>query len=245
MPTTPAAAPSTLDVPVVSWCAANRGAAKSRRTRRTLLLAAAGQIARHGYDGASLRRMLDAAELTKGALYFHFRSKEELARAVVAEMFGSWAELVDDVRGRGLDPLWTLLLETDAVVARRMHDPIVRGGGRIIAESGLFEQLRSDWARDWIADTTASLQRAVDAGLMRPQARPGHLARTLVALMTGHFYLAESTPDAGDYRQRMTDMWEGVLPIVAVESWVAAWEASVWSSRPVPGTECFAEARRP
>ena len=242
-----------LAVPVVSWSDTDGHdrQVRSLRTRHALLLAAAEEITRHGYHAASLRGILDAADLTKGALYFHFGSKEDLARGVVSEMFDSWSEVAADIRGRGLDPLWTLLLETDAATARRMYDPIVRGGSRIIADSGLFETVRSAWADAWIEDTTRLLTDARDAGLLRPRARPGHMARSLVALTTGHFHLAGhvhlvgSTPAFGDYAARMNDMWEGVLPVIAAEDWTEDWERSCWHARPAPDPAAYRCARRP
>ena len=236
-----------LSVPIVSWSdAGDRGRqARSLRTRRALLLAGAEEITRCGFHAASLRGILDAAELTKGALYFHFDSKEDLARGVVGEMFDSWGRVSATIRGRALDPLWMLLLETDAATARRMYDPVVRGGSRIIADTGMFDQLRTAWADAWIEDTTRSLADARGAGLLRPPVQPGHIARSLVALLTGHFHLAGSTPTFGDYAARVNDMWEGVLPVIAADDWTAAWERSPWHARPAPDPAAYRRARRP
>ena len=51
---------------------------KSQRTRELILLSAAKQFARHGYNGVSLDTMASKMKLTKGALYGHFKSKQEL-----------------------------------------------------------------------------------------------------------------------------------------------------------------------
>lgn len=50
------------------------------RTRRVFLEAAAEVFDEHGYDAATISAILERAGLTRGALYFHFTSKEELAR---------------------------------------------------------------------------------------------------------------------------------------------------------------------
>ncbi|MFH8748949.1 TetR family transcriptional regulator [Streptomyces rimosus] len=55
---------------------------RAERTRRALLRAAADEIAEKGYAGASLARISTAAEVTIGALTFHFASKAALAEAV-------------------------------------------------------------------------------------------------------------------------------------------------------------------
>ncbi|MEK8143998.1 helix-turn-helix domain-containing protein [Streptomyces sp. M10(2022)] len=55
------------------------------RTRRIFLEAAAEVFDEHGYDAATIATILERAGLTRGALYFHFTSKEELARGVLKE----------------------------------------------------------------------------------------------------------------------------------------------------------------
>ena len=69
---------------------------------------------------------------TKGALYFHFASKDALARAVVAEMVQQWRDLRGQVDSHGLDPLATLSALLDEVIARLLDDPIARGGTRLL-----------------------------------------------------------------------------------------------------------------
>lgn len=56
---------------------------RAEQTRRALLLAAAEVFDEFGYAGASITRILKRAGVTAGALYFHFGSKEDLAKAVM------------------------------------------------------------------------------------------------------------------------------------------------------------------
>jgi AcrR family transcriptional regulator len=53
-------------------------------TRRTLVDAARRLFARGGYAGTSLDQVCKQAGVTKGALYHHFRNKEDLFAAVLA-----------------------------------------------------------------------------------------------------------------------------------------------------------------
>jgi AcrR family transcriptional regulator len=46
--------------------------------RQQVLLAATRLFAERGFDGTSVQHIVDAAEVTKGALYHHWRSKEDL-----------------------------------------------------------------------------------------------------------------------------------------------------------------------
>ena len=51
--------------------------------QESLLDAAAREFAEHGYDGASLNAILLAAGLSKGAFYYYFDDKTDLAAAVL------------------------------------------------------------------------------------------------------------------------------------------------------------------
>ncbi|CAA6812492.1 MAG: TetR family transcriptional regulator [uncultured Thiotrichaceae bacterium] len=58
----------------------------SEETRRTLLLASFEEIHRCGFQASSLQNILKNTKLTKGALYHHFRNKQDIGYAVVDEI---------------------------------------------------------------------------------------------------------------------------------------------------------------
>ncbi|MEU6062846.1 helix-turn-helix domain-containing protein, partial [Streptomyces sp. NPDC047097] len=53
------------------------------RTRQAILHAAAEVLGESGFAGASITKIAERAGATTGAMYFHFKSKEDLARAVM------------------------------------------------------------------------------------------------------------------------------------------------------------------
>lgn len=57
-------------------------------SRGQILAAAYREIHRHGFQSASLSRILAQTGLTKGALYHHFPNKTELGYAVIDEIVG-------------------------------------------------------------------------------------------------------------------------------------------------------------
>jgi AcrR family transcriptional regulator len=59
-------------------------------TRDAILTSAFDEMYEHGFQAASLSRILDRAGVTKGALYHHFGSKMDLGYAVVDEVIGGW-----------------------------------------------------------------------------------------------------------------------------------------------------------
>jgi AcrR family transcriptional regulator len=70
--------------------------ARSAQTRAKLLDAAATVYARRGFAGATLDEVASEAGFTKGAVYGHFGSKENLLLALLAEyLSGQIAEQVE------------------------------------------------------------------------------------------------------------------------------------------------------
>ena len=59
------------------------------RTRERLLQAAFREIHRSGFQSAGIDTILAATNVTKGALYYHFESKEALGYAVVEEIIAT------------------------------------------------------------------------------------------------------------------------------------------------------------
>ena len=57
-----------------------------KRTRRKILEASYREFYRHGFQGGSNNRIVDAAGITKGALFHHFSGKNELGYAVLDEL---------------------------------------------------------------------------------------------------------------------------------------------------------------
>jgi TetR/AcrR family acrAB operon transcriptional repressor len=72
-------------------------AARQRRAsgaRKDLMAIAIDCFARHGYQGTSIDRIATAAGVTKGALYYHFRDKEELLFEAVKDRIAEFEERV-------------------------------------------------------------------------------------------------------------------------------------------------------
>lgn len=232
------------DVPIVGWSDSGSSPQKrGRTTRQALLVEAARVFDERGYDAASLSDILAASGRTKGALYFHFRSKQQLATVLMDEVVESWAAVRGMIADRGLDPLRTLLVETDSYVGRWTHDIVVRGGCRAMAGAAEFADRQRAWYGDWAQSTAAHLRDALEQGLLRPETQPDRVSRLVVAAASGHYSFAETIVGSPTYFERMTDTWLGILPVIASESWLAELRDSGWEHRPAPEPEAFARIR--
>src|SRR5262249_50631750 len=55
-------------------------------TRRNILKAAFNEFYKNGFQGGSINRIVDQAGTTKGALFHHFKGKNDLGYAVIEEV---------------------------------------------------------------------------------------------------------------------------------------------------------------
>ena len=78
-------------------------------TRQQILNAAAHQFARLPYHKVGLDDVLAEAELTKGAMYFHFRSKHALALAIIEDQAAKAKEVIAALVTRKFSGLETLI----------------------------------------------------------------------------------------------------------------------------------------
>ena len=72
-----------------------KGMHKRRKDMRSQILQVALDLfTRQGYDKTSLREIAERLEVSKAALYYHFKSKEEMLRALVSEIPRAFDELI-------------------------------------------------------------------------------------------------------------------------------------------------------
>jgi len=91
-----------------------RASAKGGQTRRRILEVAQDAILAKGFDATSIDEIVAAAEITKSGFFYHFRDKNELARALLEWAIEVDREVLGDVFRRGHelsdDPLHAFLI---------------------------------------------------------------------------------------------------------------------------------------
>ncbi|MDH6708135.1 AcrR family transcriptional regulator [Kitasatospora sp. MAA19] len=108
---------------------------RSERTRGRLVEAGAVLFDRCGYAGATLGEIAGAAGVTKGALYFHFVSKEELAQAVFQQAERLLRRACGALRATS-SPLQALIDLGHWLVDALESDAVVRAAFRLGREGG-------------------------------------------------------------------------------------------------------------
>jgi len=185
---------------------------RARETRAAILQGASAVFLARGYAETSLDQVTDAAGVTKGALYFHFRSKADLAGTVVAEqqrLSRAWNDLaVADARSAAE----ALMLACASSATQLSTEPMVAAGLRLSTESIGEVPTRGPAALEWVAETAGHVGRAVEEGTFRADLDVDRAARFVVGCFSGvQTFSALSTGNA-DVFERLRDMMQFVLP---------------------------------
>ena len=172
-------------------------------TRQRLLQAAFREVYRYGFQSAGIDTILAATNVTKGALYYHFESKETLGHAIIEEIV---AEITKDRwirplrRSKDKNPIDALIGIVQAIPARPRD---VKRGCPLVnltqEMSQLNEQFRTRLARifkTWQEGIVTALREGQNMGTVRLDLAPVETASFLIAMVEGYEVLAKNAQDA-------------------------------------------------
>src|SRR5271156_7134469 len=141
-------------------------------TRRQILQAASHQFAQRAYHDVGLDDVLAEAELTKGAMYFHFRSKHALALAVIDDLTSQSSEVVADLLSRKFSGLETLIDFSYQLAVRDITEDISRAALHLVESIARIDGLQAKLHREWIDNLTVAVQRGISEGDVLEQCDP-------------------------------------------------------------------------
>ena len=154
-------------------------------TRQQILRAASHQFARKSYSLVSLDDILADAEVTKGAMYFHFRSKHALAAAIIEYRFDLARTSVDELLARKLSGLETLIDISYLVAVEDIGDDIARAGLNLLESIGRTDGLQANVLGQWVDAFAAIAGKAIRDGDIIEDRDPRAIARLLVSMYLG------------------------------------------------------------
>ncbi len=186
--------------------------ARARATRDAIIDGAAAVFERHGYGLASIADIATAAAVTKGALYFHFPSKDDIAQAVIAEQHARSFAAGAEVLQQGLPALESMVRLCAGLAHQLVTDPVVQAGIRLTTEVSNFERPVADPYKDWLRTFEDLTRRAIDEGDVSPTVAPEMLAHFIIPAYTGVQLVSETLTDRSDLLRRVREMWEILLP---------------------------------
>jgi TetR/AcrR family transcriptional regulator, transcriptional repressor for nem operon len=166
----------------------------SQGTRDRILQAAFLEFYRNGFQGGSLNQVVEAAGITKGALFHHFPGgKQELGYAVADEvveplLFQRWLDPLAD----SADPIGDLKKAFRKYVKEDIDSGFWLQGCPLnnLAQEmsplddgfhSRIDRMYTTWRREW----SRALAAGIAAGTVRKDANPNAVAAMLVASQMG------------------------------------------------------------
>jgi len=202
---------------------------RARRTRAAIIRSAAVEFGKSGYAAASLNRILEGSRATKGAMYFHFDSKEDLARAVLDAAVERYRASTERWLARtDLGPLDILRGMLDEVALRLDNDIIIQAEFRLIIEPEFFRDVQAGGGRILGRSVRALAVRAIEQKQLRSDADPDRFTRTLTAALAGQRYITDLIGSPLDLRTRFTEALEVVVDAMATPEWLEEFRANGW-----------------
>ena len=187
-------------------------------TKSSIVDGAAGVFEEVGYGSASLSSVAARAGVTKGALYFHFKSKEELALAVIEAQHAMATYEAKRVAEQGRSALSTMVLMCGSFGRQLVREPIVRAGIRLTLEASAFGQSVTEPYNDWIRTMELLTRQGQSEGEINDTVDAGAFSRYLVASFTGVQMVSAILTHRADVLARIEEMWSILLPALVPEA---------------------------
>ncbi|AMO60699.1 transcriptional regulator [Mycolicibacterium phlei] len=187
---------------------------RSDGTRLQILRAASRLFARSPYSRVSLDDILADAEVTKGAMYFHFRSKHALALAIISLRVEEATDAVAEVLHRRMSGLETVIDLSYVIAVDDITDDTARASLNLIESIGRTEGLQLQVLSGWVDAYRRVIERGVAEGDITDRQPPEAIARLLVSTYMG-LRQASDLDDPQRFLHDLQSAWLLLLPGLA------------------------------
>jgi TetR/AcrR family transcriptional regulator, transcriptional repressor of aconitase len=154
--------------------------------RRQILDAARRCFARNGFHATSMQHVLREADLSAGAVYRYFKSKDEIVAAIASEILAELKQAVDDVVDTEVPPSLDEALGSLAAALERLGEEqdtlrvVVQVWGEAVRSPALAERFVETYR-----GIRSSLARLVELYQQRGEIDPDVAAEDVAAVLAG------------------------------------------------------------
>ncbi|MBV8965582.1 MAG: TetR/AcrR family transcriptional regulator [Mycobacteriaceae bacterium] len=189
--------------------------ARSDVTRQKIIDAAVELFTDVGYDATSLGDIIDRVEVTKGAFYYHFDSKESLAQAIVADGTSALTDAFAGIASAPAPALENIIHGVFVVADLVRADKLAGTAVRLSRALGQFSEASSQAYNAWLQAFSAQTAKAQEQGDLRDSLDPSTVSEFILAAVLGVELLSNATSEGTDLIGRLTHAWEVLLPAIA------------------------------
>ncbi|WP_080803335.1 TetR/AcrR family transcriptional regulator [Arabiibacter massiliensis] len=177
---------------------------KADATRRQLLDAALAVIGEKGYSAATVDEIVEAAGVSKGVAYYHFKSKAAMAESILEDGLGELIEGFERIAAAAPDAPAALTGMVELFATRIFEN---KAFGRFFVselwrENRVWSGAMRGFEGRLLAVLEGQLARGQREGIIRPGIDPAFEAVAIVGMVltTTLYYLGENGPLAGPAR---------------------------------------------
>jgi len=165
-------------------------------TRDKIMTSAAQVFVERGYAGAGLAEIIAGSGMTRGAFYFHFTSKADMAIAIIDRQHSTWVPLQQTATEQGLQGLDAIRYLIDRVSQQMRDDVVARAAIKLARELELIDADVISPFTDWSSCFGYNLRQAQLLGQMRNDLDPTTYAGVLVGMFLGVEEFSQSPVNA-------------------------------------------------
>lgn len=188
--------------------------ARSEATRRRIIHSAVDLFNEIGYPATGLGDIIERAEMTKGALYYHFESKESLATAIIEEGSANLFEAFRNICQSSAPALESVIHGVFVIADMLGSDSVARSGTQLMRAFGEFNDAATRTYDGWLNEMSQRLTDAIDEGDLRADLDAKAVSAVIVSAMIGAEVLASATSSGADVLSRVASVWDVLLPAV-------------------------------
>ena len=170
-----------------------------------------------GYQATGLGDIIDRAAMTKGALYYHFASKAELATAIIEEGAATALTAFRDIGEPSVPALEHMIRGVFVVAELVRTDKMVRTGAQLIRAFGEFNEATVPTHGLLAAEMADKAREAIAEGDIRADQDPDSIAEVIVSAMLGAELISNVSSSGSDLVERVAQTWQLLLPALATE----------------------------
>jgi AcrR family transcriptional regulator len=162
--------------------------------REQILVTAKSLFIQQGYHGLAMRQISEALDVSKAALYYHFKDKEELFLAILSNNLDEIENAIDLIQSKPVSCSEKMVLFVEYVLKQPTEQrAIIRLASQEMSQLSVMARRKFD--RTYHDQFTGKLQAIFEAGVKSGEFRPIDPAVAtwaLLGIMYPYFYPAHS-----------------------------------------------------
>ncbi|MCV7286623.1 TetR/AcrR family transcriptional regulator [Mycolicibacterium wolinskyi] len=191
--------------------------ARSGITRRKIITAAVDVFSEMGYPATGLGEIIERAEMTKGALYYHFDSKESLAEAIIDESGATMLAALRSITESASPALENIIHGMFVVCDFSRTDKVAEIGIQLLRTFTGINEVAKRIYTSWLDELTEQMGKAAAEGDLRTDLDVQAVADVILGSVLGAEALSRAGVTDLDLRQRVARTWELLLPSIVSE----------------------------